>query len=101
MCSWDQLLHHPSLALVEKCLQVGLLALGQFGILLNNGPVKGRPGVIEQHTQSNREAFVDRHVDQHHREAAVGDVVFDDARCCPVSVYHINDMELQIGVIKR
>src|SRR5438132_1945801 len=72
------LLNHPGLALADQRLEIGGLAFRGGGVLLHDRALEGRPRILVDHAQRDREALVLPHLDQHCRDSAVLRVMHDD-----------------------
>src|SRR3546814_10420186 len=61
---------------------------------------EARPRIVVEDAERHRE-FAEAHLDEHVRDAAVGDVMDDHARRLPVAIDHIDDLEFERILVER
>ncbi len=70
-----------------------VLTLVSLLFLRDDRAVEGRGGIVVDHAERHRKR-PERHFDQHVRDAAVGDIVDDDARRLPVAIDDIDEGQI-------
>src|SRR3546814_12501028 len=61
---------------------------------------EGRARVVVEDPERHREG-AEAHLDQHVRDAAVGDIVHDHPRGLPVAIDHVDDLEFERVMVER